>query len=292
MRHELSSEHRIYSFSRGHAPALTVQPGDEVLLHCHDCMDNTFPLVPDAAGFACQRPGCGNPATGPVAVAGALPGMTLAVEILDVTCADRGLIWAADRRTGELTVRIPEITGEHVTFGNLTIPLDPVIGVMGVAPPSSTIPNTTPGRHGGNMDCADLKSGSTVYLPITVPGALFGCGDLHALQADGEVAGMGIEVSGEVLVSLSLRPRIVSPWPVVEHAGHFAVLTAAVTLDEAADLAVSAARDLLVDQLGVSDPDALMLQSMLCDLRISQIVDPLKGTRLCIPRSLLAELIF
>lgn len=293
MRHQLSSEHRVYSFSRKHLPVLTVQPGDEVLLACHDCMDNSFPLLPDADGFRHHDPACVNPATGPVAVAGALPGMTLVAELLAINCADKGLLWSTDRRTGEMTVRIPALEGQTVAFApGYDFPLDPMVGVIGVAPPLGTIPNTTPGRHGGNMDCADIKAGARVYLAVTVPGALFGCGDIHARQADGEVAGMGIEVTGEVLARLDLQPRILSPWPIVETPEHFAVLTAARTLDEAADLAVDAARDLLMDQLGVSDADALMLQSMLCDLRVNQIVDPLKGARVCLPKSLLTELKF
>jgi amidase len=219
--------------------------------------------------------------------------VTLAVSVLDVRCAPEGLIWGTDRATGELTVRIPSVTDTTTHFlPAMAFRTDPVVGVIGVAPPVGTVPNSTPGRHGGNLDCADIKAGARVYLPVTVPGALFACGDVHALQADGEVAGMGIEVAGEVIVGLQLRPRTLSAWPIVEQSGHFAVLTAAVTLDEAADLAVAAARDLLKDQLGVSDADALMLQSMLCDLRISQIVDPLKGARVCIPRSLLGELRF
>jgi len=103
---------------------------------------------------------------------------------------------------------------------------------------------------------------------------------------------MGIEVPGEILVRLSLLPRIISPWPLVEWPDHISVLTAAATLDEAGDLAVAAARDLLVAQLGVSDAEAIMLQSMVCDLRVNQIVDPLKGMRVSIPRSLLQELRF
>jgi amidase len=291
MRHTLGSEHRLYSFSRRHEPALTVAPGDEVLFRCHDCMDNLVPLAPDGDGFRSHDPARGNPATGPVAVEGAVPGMTLAATILEVNCAPRGLIWSTERRSGLLSVRIPEIDEQQVGFApGMSFPLDPMIGVIGVAPPTGEIPNTTPGRHGGNLDCADIKPGATVHLPVTVPGALFGCGDIHALQADGEVAGMGIEVSGEVLARLELLPRILSPWPIVEQTEHFAVLTAARTLDEAADLAVAAARDLLMDQLGVEDADALMLQSMLCDLRVSQIVDPLKGARVCIPKSLLPVL--
>lgn len=290
MRHDLSADHRIYSFSRRHHAALTIQPGDEVLIPTHDCMDNLLPLEPDASIFAHHDPARGNPATGPIAIAGAEPGMTLAVEILEITCADRGLIWSSDRRTGLLQVEIAAIADGQVHFRDRALPLDPVIGVIGVAPPVGAIPNTTPGRHGGNLDCRDVTTGNTVYLPVTVPGALFGLGDLHALQGDGEVAGMGVEVAGEVLVRLSLLPRIVSPWPLVRTPQHLALLTAAVTLDEAADLAVAATRDLLMDQLRVTDAEALMLQSMLCDLRVSQIVDPLKGTRVCLPNTLLPNI--
>lgn len=291
MRHELDSEHRVYSFSRRHEPALTVGAGDEVLLRTNDCMDNLVPLEADGSGFRFHDPARANPATGPVAIAGALPGMTLVAELLEVGCASRGMIWSTDRRTGLLSVRLPEVLGQRVEFAEgLSFALDPVVGVIGVAPPTGAVPNTTPGRHGGNLDCADIRRGARVYLPVTVPGALFACGDLHALQGDGELAGMGIEVAGEVLVRFDLLPRILSPWPIVEQADHWAVLTAATSLDEAADRAVAVTRDLLRDQLGVGDADALMLQSMLCDLRVNQIVNPLKGARVCVPKSLLATL--
>ena len=293
MRHRLSSEHRLYGFSRRHEPALTVAPGDEVLLQTRDCFDDVVPHVPDPAGLAHNVSGYGNPATGPVAIAGAEPGMTLRVDILDVSCAPRGLIYATDRRTGMVELRVPEVGADSVRFSEeLAFPLDPMIGVIGVAPATGEIPNTTPGRHGGNMDSTEVKPGAVVYLPITVSGALFGAGDVHALQADGESGGMGVEVAAEILVRLSLLPRIISPWPLVEWPDHVSVLTAAATLDEAADLAVTAARDLLVEQLGVSDADGLMLQSLLCDLRVNQIVDPLKGMRVSIPRTLLPQLRF
>jgi amidase len=291
MRHTLGSEHRTYSFSRQHEAALTVQPGDEVLLQTHDCFDNSVPHEPDPAGLSRHTHGQGNPATGPVALAGAEPGMTLRVELLEVTCAPQGLIYGTDRQTGLIELRVPQISGDVVRFSEAhRFPLDPVVGVLGVAPATGDIPNSTPGRHGGNLDSVELKAGAVAYLPVTVPGALFGAGDIHALQADGEVCGMGIEVPGEILVRLSLRPRIICPWPLVEWPDHVSVLTAAATLDEAANIAVAAARDLLIGQIGVSDADSVMLQSMLCDLRINQIVDPLQGARVVIPRSVLPEL--
>lgn len=291
MAYRVAREHRVYSFSRRCEPVLSVESGSEVVLETNDCFDGQMPHQADASALECVQPGRGNPATGLVAVAGAEPGMTLVAEILDIACADRGIVYATDRRTNVLQVRIPTISGDTVTFAaGLTFPLDPVVGVIGVAPSYGEVPNTTPGRHGGNLDCSDVKRGAKVYLPVGVHGALFGCGDVHALQADGEVCGMGVEVAGEVTVRLSLLPEIHCPWPVVATESHLAVLTAAHSLDEAAHQAVDAARTLLVGSGGYSDPDALMLQSLRCDLRINQIVDPLVGVRVCIPKTVLPAL--
>jgi amidase len=291
MTPRVSREHCTYSFSRRHEPVLTVEPGAEVVLETRDCFDNQMPHEPDPAALEHVQPGRGNPATGPVFIAGAEPGMTLVAEVLDVTCEAQGILYATDRQTNLLWVRIPTMAEGQATFSEgLSFPLDPVVGVFGVAPSYGEVPNTTPGRHGGNLDCCEVKKGAKVYLPVGVSGALFGCGDIHALQADGEVCGMGIEVPGEVTVRLSLLPEIVAPWPIVETADHFAILTAAHSLDDAARQAVDAARTLLVTRGGYSDPDALMLQSLRCDLRVNQIVNPLSGARVCVPKGLLGRL--
>lgn len=291
MAYRVSREHRMYSFSRRHEPVLVVESGSEVVLETRDCFDDQFPRQPSAEGLRQVQPGRGNPATGPVAVAGAEPGMTLVAEIRDVQCGPQGLVYAVDRQTGVLEVRVPTITAGQAVFADgLAFPLDPVVGVLGVAPATGDVSNTHPGRHGGNLDCCDVKRGAKLHLPVTVPGALFGCGDIHALQGDGELCGMGIEVPGEVTVGLNLRDGIAAPWPIVETATHFALLTCAATLDEAARLAVDAARTLLVTRGGYSDTDAHMLQSLLCDLRVNQIVNPLLGVRVCIPKRLLDSL--
>lgn len=293
MRYEVAAEHRTYSFCRAHAPAATVAAGDEVLLHCHDCTDNLVVLQPDGSAFAKHDPARDNPVTGPVAVQGAEPGMTLVAHVLQVKCHEQGLMWTTDRKTGVLAVRVPQVTEQQVSFmPGYGFPPAPIIGVLGVAPALGNIPATHPGRHGGNLDCTDIRQGARVYLPVTVPGALLSCGDLHALQSDGEIGGTGVEVRGDVLLQVQLLPRIISPWPIVEQAQHFSVLTAAPTLDEAAELAVAAACDLLAGQLGVADTEARMLLGMVCDLRVNQIVNPLKGARVCIPKELLPQLQF
>ena len=73
-----------------------------------------------------------------------------------------------------------------------------MLGVIGVAPAEGEIPNSTPGGHGGNMDCTLITRGASLYLTVGVEGALFGCGDMHAVMGDGEVVICGAETPGEV----------------------------------------------------------------------------------------------
>jgi amidase len=152
-----------------------------------------------------------------------------------------------------------------------------------VAPAGDAVPNTTPGDHGGNLDTTDVRAGATVCLPVFQPGGLLALGDLHALQGDGELCGQGIEAAGEVTVQLDLMKGWLGPWPVVRAPGHWAVLASAPSLDEAGDLALLRARDLLMSVLAISDREAVMLLSTVGDLRVSQIVNPLKTARICIP---------
>jgi len=289
MAYRVPRSYRNYSFCRRHEPALTVAPGAEVIVETEDCFDGQMPHEAVEGSLTYIQPGRGNPASGPVEVTGAKPGMTLVAEILDVTCDRHGVVYGSDRRTTAVQVDIAQIGDGRVSCLGREFALDPVVGVLGVAPALGDVPSTHPGPHGGNLDCCDIKRGAKVYLPVGVPGALFSCGDIHALQSDGESCGMGIEVAGEVTVRLSLLPHTVAPWPVVEAADHFAVLTAGQTLDDAARLAVSAGRDLLVDN-GLGDAEAYMLESLVCDLRVNQIVNPLLGARMCIPKSLLPSL--
>jgi amidase len=158
---------------------------------------------------------------------------------------------------------------------------------MGVAPAEGDVPNSTPGPHGGNLDTRDVGIGSRLYLPVAHEGGLFGCGDVHALQGDGEVCGQGIEIGAEVTISFDYIKECICPWPVVETPDHYAPIAAAGDLDEATDLALLAARDLLIRYGGFTDQQALGLMSIVGDMRICQIVNPLRAVRACIPRGLL-----
>ena len=166
-----------------------------------------------------------NPLTGPFYVEGAEPGDALAVDLLsirpnraygyssdavaahvvDATAVtdlpERGLAeWAIDQaaNTARLSSPIPALAA-------LELPLSPMLGCIGVAPPGGqTISSATSGSYGGNMDYRGIVAGTTLMLPVSEPGTLLFVGDGHAVQGDGEIVGMGIEISMEV----SLRVRV------------------------------------------------------------------------------------
>jgi amidase len=291
-------DRRVCSFSPDHPPAVTVDAGTELVLEANDCFDGQKKGKP--LDWADYEPARVNPATGPVYVRGAEPGDVLVAEIVRVDVGPVGFVSAVPRGAGPREWKEVRIEGGLAAFTeSIRIPVQPVIGVIGVAPAQGSIGNSVPGDHGGNLDTADIKTGAKVHLPVAVPGALFGLGDVHALQGDGEVCGQGIEIEADVTVRLDVLSQEDRPAgttglrrPMVETADHFAFCASAKTLDEAIPLALDDARDFLMAGLGVSDAEAAMLVSLVGDVRISQIVNPLKTVRVCVPRKMGTEPFF
>ncbi len=288
MVHFLSHETRTYSMCAHHPAALTVAMGDTVTFQTRDCYDGQVPLEADPANLEKRDRSRGNPSTGPVYVEGALPGGTLICTVDEIRLAERGLLSATDRHGANRTLSVVEVSGGCAEYAGRHLSVDPVVGVLGVAPAVGAVPNSTPGPHGGNLDTRDVRIGSRVYLPVAHEGALFGCGDVHALQGDGEVCGQGIEIAAEVSITLDYTPRAICAWPVVATAEHYAIIAAAEDLDAATDLALLAARDMLIEFGSFTDQEAVALMSIVGDMRICQIVNPLRAVRACIPRTLVA----
>jgi amidase len=216
-------------------------------------------------------------------VEGAEPGdiLRIAIDSIEV----RGSATMASPSTKILPIR-----GGRVFVGKgLSIPFDPMIGVIGTAPEYEGVPTTTPGEHGGNMDCREIRAGRVVYLPVHVEGALFAAGDVHALQGDGEVCGCGAEVAA----SITLRAWPLDaplPTPCVETDEHLIFIASAKTLDECEELAIEKAQGFLTDLLGMEPEEALRMMSLVGDLGVCQVVDPLKTMRFAIPRLVLEPL--
>ena len=168
------------------------------------------------------------------------------------------------------------------------LPLNPMIGVIGVAPAGESVPCGTPGDHGGNMDTIGIREGAILRLPVFVKGAYLGLGDLHAAMGDGEVSVTGLEVFGEVDLDLSLEKGASLPCPLLHDGDEVSFSPAPRPWTGDPCLDGSTCCSFLPRRLSNAD-EALMLMSLCGHARISQIVDPLKTARFAMPVSVLAK---
>jgi acetamidase/formamidase len=269
-------------------PVLTVKPGDVV-----ESETLWGEWYEKAEG---EWPG----EVGPIRIDGAEPGDTLVVEILkvrpnrDTAVSTQGgrfgalvpdsgtaflnetfprgrYVWRLDRQAMTGTVELPGSGAKSAT-----IPLRPMLGRVAVAPEGAeAFDGLWPGDFGGNMDAADVREGTTVYLPVFHPGALFYFGDGHAAQGDGEVCGSGLETSMEVAFRFGLRKGKAIAWPRLEDAEHIMVAGSARPLSDALRIAFVELVEWLVVEHGFSKPDAYQLVSQVAVVRVANMVDPL-----------------
>ncbi|WP_024560890.1 acetamidase/formamidase family protein [Franconibacter pulveris 601] len=286
----------VYAMSRDNAPVATVASGSEVTFQTCDCFSDQIASA-DAAftELDWQRI---NPATGPVYVEGAKAGDVLRVDIKRIALTHSQAVMVTAPQLGVVGDELekPQITivpienNEALLPGGVRVPLNPMIGVIGVAPAGEPISCGTPDSHGGNMDCKVIAEGATLYLPVNVDGALFALGDLHAAMGDGEVSVCGLEIPGEVTVTLSVVKDRPLPTPMLENADALYTLGSAKTLDEAASLATRNMAHFVADNAGMTLDQAITLLSIAGNLQICQVVDPLKTCRYALPKAVAAQL--
>ncbi len=294
---ELDDEKVFYAFDKTLEPAMVVPSGTTVRVRTKDCFGNQIQKPEDELdGIDWDHT---NPATGPIFVEGAVPGGALMVSIdaiefdnKSVSCTGENEGVCGDRFNAWST-QVCEIDGDELVWDErLRIPLRPMIGVIGVAPESDPINCGTPGSHGGNMDNTAITAGATLYFPVFADGALFGCGDMHAVMGDGEISVSGAEAAGWATVTLTAMPELKLVDPLIENATHFGVIASAETLDAAADRAVHEMVDLICDRTA-EDPDkVVMLLSLVGDVQVCQMVDPEKTIRFMVPKYVLDSLGF
>src|ERR671931_1094261 len=279
-----------FTWDAGNVPALTIASGDTVVFHSRDVSDDQIGPESTAEVIADLNWDRVYPLAGPMAVEGAQPGDTLAVEILDLHTQGWG--WTAILPgLGLLTddfpdpyLKIFDLTAGDVTWlgENVAIPIEPFLGTMGVCPAgASSVPIMPPGNFGGNMDTRQLTRGATLYLPVQVEGALFSCGDAHAAQGDGEVCVTGLEapMHGELRFTVQKGRRIPAPQfqttgaltPRVEGAGWYGTTGVGPDLYRAAQDAARAMIAHLTVKYGLSREDAYVLSSLCVDLKIAEI---------------------
>lgn len=265
-----------------------VKPGEIIKISTWDAYggiigpDRTFQQAIEQ-GLA----GALNPVTGPIYVEEAEPGDTLAVKIIDIKLPDWGgssIIPGFGVLEGWLNLMEPRTKISYIKDGKINYKTDhgkeivldaePFIGTIGVSPAYEAIQTLAPGAHGGNMDCPDVRPGNTLYLPVSQKGALFGLGDVHAVQGDGEICGTAVEISAVVTLEFEVIKKTIA-WPRIESEDMIMTVCSARPLEDAARLAYRELINWMVSDYGWNRDDAYMFCSLAMKSRIAQVVDPL-----------------
>jgi acetamidase/formamidase len=250
----------------------------------------------------------GNPQTGPFYIDGAEPGDTLIVNLdriqpnraigytgsmVAANVVDPAYVrelperelaeWRVDNERGTASLLKPE-----TKLGNLTIPLAPMLGCFGVAPPhGQAISTATSAEHGGNMDYRGFATGVTVYFQVFVSGALLHVGDGHATQGDGEIVGTGIEISMDVQFTVRLRKNKRIRWPRGENAEYIFTVGNARPLDQAVQHATTEMLRWLKEDYGLDATSASLLLGQCVEYDLGNVFDP-AYTMICkVPKALL-----
>jgi len=304
-RHEFVPTTFYRQFSASNKPVLTISPGDSVHTTTVDAGGTDEKGVTRVLG--------GNPETGPFYVETAAPGDTLIVHLtrlrlnrdwaesddflvgravdsdLAVKMKDAGktVRWHLDAEHGVAT---PEKPAEHLT--RYSAPLRPMLGCVAVAPNvAQAAPGTgDSGRYGGNMDFNEIVEGATVYLPVSVPGALLYVGDGHALEGDGELNGNALETSMDVEFTVDVIPGKRIQGPRVESATHIMAMGLAGSLDEAFRGATANMAQWLTDEYKLTPSEVAQVLGTSAEYKVSEVADRNAGMVLKINKERLKAL--
>ena len=289
----------VYEFAPDMEPLYTAKDGESITFETIDSLNKAVQSDSDLMDAIPEEV---NAATGPVAVEGATPGDILKVEIEDVrvneeqgrviTAPGFGLLQDHEDIEHPAT-RVTEITkdGESLSFKDLEVPIDPVIGTIGVATSEETITTLTPHDHGGNLDTTDMTTGTTAYFPVFQEGAMLAMGDSKAAMADGEMCGTGAEIGTDIDVTVSVikDAAVDLERPLVDTGDAWKTIASAETMEDAVEMANEDLIKLLALEHDYSLTDAYLFSSLVGGLEISQVVDPLVTVRNSVPSEYLSD---
>jgi acetamidase/formamidase len=287
-----------YAWTFGGAdPVMKVSPGDVLELWTDDCFTSLVRSVDDLASEKLVFPFL-NPQTGPFYVDGAEPGDTLAVHFVSIEPArDWGvsttfplfgaltsttttvtlqdplpeIVWLYDVDAHRRTVRYRARRGDY----SVELPLEPMHGTVGVAPPNLESRSAlVPGSWGGNMDTPEMRAGTTCYLGVNVEGALFSIGDGHYRQGEGETCGVAVEGAMDTVLIVDLLKRRPTPWPRLENDAYIMSTGSARPLEDAFRIAQGDLIAWLGEDHGLDKLDAYQLVTQISESPVANVCDP------------------
>jgi acetamidase/formamidase len=281
----------------GVAPVRRVKPGTVLELWSEDAFAGKVRGVDDLVSQVIEFPFV-NPLTGPFHIEGAEPGDTLAVHFVSI---EPSRDWAASTTIplfGALTTThttpglqepLPEIVWMYdvdtvartVAFrarfsdDQVSLPLDPMHGTVGVAPANLEARSSlVPDAHGGNMDTPEMRTGVTCFLGVNVEGALFALGDGHCRQGEGETCGVAVEAAMDTTVIVDVLKGVPTPWPRIESDDHLMSTGSARPLEDAFRIAQHDLVTWVGEECGLDPLDAYQLVTQACESPIANVCDP------------------
>ena len=293
-RHRLTIEDQgtfHYVYGPYADPVLEVDPGAVVEVETHDAFGGKIRNETDKPTEILNFPFL-NPQSGPIHVRGAEKGDALAVRILSIrprgpqpvgtTCLIPefgGLVGTGD--TAMLNPPLPEkvkkvnVDEQWVYWSEtLRLPYEPFIGTIGTAPEIEAISSLQPDYYGGNMDTPDVAPGAIIYLPVNKAGGYLYLGDCHAIQGDGELCGVALEIPAIVELQIDLIKGHGNRWPQLETEKTMGFIGSARPLEDAARIAYRELVRWVAAETGQSQEDAYMLLTMCGKVRLGNMVDP------------------
>ena len=306
---------RLGVFDTNLAPILTIDSGDIISFpdtwsHFLNDMQPGVP-IDTLAKLRVDNPGRGpHSIIGPIAVNKAEPGDVLEIRHQRIRPYEWGAVFnnpgslgtgllPQDYAQGQIKYIDLDLRAMKGKFlPNITVPLKPFQGTLGVAPPDGYFPalspgvtsSVPPGPHAGNLDLSELSEGSTLYIPVWKSGALIYTGDSHAVQGDGEISLTALETRmKELRIQVTLHKQKNLAWPVAETDSHWIIIGLDKDLNAAMALAARNAIKFLATRAKTSELDAYALCSIAVSFRVTQVVDIVRGVHALIPKSIFAN---
>jgi acetamidase/formamidase len=306
---------RLGVFDANLPPILTIDSGDTISFpdtwsHFLNEMQPGVPLD-TLAKLRLSNPGKGpHSIIGPIGVNKAEPGDVLEIRCQRIHPYEWGAVYnnpgslgtgllPQDYAEGQIKyIDLDLQTMKSKFIPNITIPLKPFQGTLGLAPPDGYFPSLSPGvtssvppgPHAGNLDLSELSEGSTLYVPVWKPGGLIYTGDSHAVQGDGEICLTAVETRmKEVQIQVFLHKQKSLAWPVAETQSHWIIMGLDKDLNTAMMLAARNTIKFLAAQAKITELDAYALCSIAVSFRVTQVVDIVRGVHALIPKSILAS---
>ena len=288
---KLTRDNPIYILEPGMNPAITIDSGEDLLVETWDAFEG----IRDPHELEVKS--LKGPATGPIYVNGAEPGDSLKVDFISISPKEgaahmvmpgRGFLYEDFDEGYPTVMQIRD--GNVVLPSGVKLPMCPSMGVVATTPTYPQCTATDSGPYGGDIDMKELVEGSSIYLPVCVPGGLLALGDCHAVVGDGSVAGTGAECSSDTHIRVTVEkgmninsPRAITP-------DYFVVLSHGEELGPAMKQAVRDMVDFLVSEKGLKPYDAYTLCSLAGDIRVSRTFRPISPVKMMLSREALNQL--